>query len=111
LAALAVPLGVAVAAGPYDGKWSGTAIASTGGPACTATLNIEIKDSRLKGTELLGGRSNIAVSGRVKADGSFVSSGGGFVGTFSGHSFTGTFKETASADCHSWHVTMERATP
>ena len=109
LAALAVPLGAAVAAGPYDGKWSGTAVAASGGSACTATLNVEIKDNRLKGTELLSGRSSIALSGRVAADGSFVSSGGGFTGKFAGSSFTGTFRETANADCRSWRVKMARA--
>jgi hypothetical protein len=111
LVALAAPLSIAAAAGPYDGKWSGTAVASAGGPSCSATLNTEIKDNRLKGTELLGGRSSIALSGRVAADGSFVSSGGGFTGKFSGNSFTGTFRETATADCRGWRVTMERAKP
>jgi hypothetical protein len=111
LAALAAPLGVAVAAGPYDGKWSGTAVASAGGPACSATLNVEIKDNSLKGTELFAGRSSIPLGGRVAADGSYVSSGGGFTGKFSGNSFTGTFREAANADCRGWRVTMERAGP
>ena len=111
LAALAVPLGVAVAAGPYDGKWSGTAVAASGGPSCSAKLDVEIRNNNLKGTELLGGRSRIALAGLVAADGSFVSSGRGFTGKFSGSSFTGTFVETATADCHGWRVIMERAAP
>jgi len=112
LVALAAPLGVAMAAGPYDGKWSGDAIAGSGGRGgCTARLNVEIKDNVMKGSEVLGGRSTIALGGRVAADGSFVSSGGGFTGKFSGNSFTGTFKETTSSDCRGWRVTMERAGP
>lgn len=110
---LVLGAGIAQAAGPYDGKWSGTAVANTAGGsnrgACSATLTADVKDNRLRGTELFAGRSTIPFDGTIAADGSFKSSGGGIFGKFSAKSFEGAFTEKPNADCRNWHATMERA--
>ena len=102
----------ALAAGPFDGNWTGAANGSTSGGflqgACVATLTATIKDNRLTGTETQG-RSIIPLSGTVAPDGSFKSSGGGFIGKFSGASFEGSFVSQPNSSCRNWRVTMSRA--
>ena len=102
----------AQAAGPFDGNWTGSANGSTSGGfaqgSCVATLTATIKDNRLTGTEIQG-RSTIKLSGSIASDGSFKSSGGGFIGKFSGASFEGSFVSQPNSSCRNWHVTMSRA--
>lgn len=102
----------AQAAGPYDGNWTGAANGTTSGGflqgACVATLTATIKDSRLTGTEVQG-RSTIPLRGTIAPDGSFKSSGGGFIGKFTATSFEGEFVNQPNSSCRNWHATMSRA--
>jgi hypothetical protein len=111
IAAMIISGASALAAGPYDGSWSGSAVGTTSGGfnqgSCAATMAVDVKDNQLRGN-IVNGRSQQPFNGTIGPDGRFKSNGGGVEGTFSGRSFTGRFSDQPNSNCRSWRVTMER---
>ena len=97
--------GVAGAAGPYDGKWTGGAEPSGG--KCKATaMTVEIANGQATGTtdRSIGGSG---VTGTVAPDGSFDGHVGNahLVGKFAGDAFEGNY---GSPECGVRHVKLSR---
>jgi hypothetical protein len=106
LAVAVLACGVAGAAGPYDGKWTGGAEPS--GAKCKATaITIEITNGQATGTteRAVGGSG---VTGAVAQDGSFDGRVGSahLVGKFSGDAFDGSY---GSPECGARHVKLSRS--
>lgn len=92
-------LGVAHAAGPFDGQWKGGSAAgggTTGGTRCPATTaTVTIADGKITGTYSFL-KYTLHITGTVKPDGSATGhwSSNPFTGKFSGTHFEGTYSST-----------------
>ncbi|HUE18919.1 MAG TPA: hypothetical protein VMQ63_04025 [Stellaceae bacterium] len=97
VAAIAVllPLGVAFAAGPYDGTWTGP-LKGSGTHCPPGAITLRVADGRIAGNIQLS-NGTVRLAGSVATDGSatasynYVSNGtsGTVNGKFSGSQFTG----------------------
>jgi hypothetical protein len=106
--AVLLPLGMAFAAGPYDGTWTGP-VNGSGTHCPPGAITMRIADGRITGNIRLS-NGTVRLDGTVAADGSatasynYVSNGtsGTVSGKFSGGQFTGTFDskyQAANASC------------
>ena len=107
--------GLAFAAGPFDGNWTGEANGlmsatgrGSGSGLCSGSATATVKDNVLTGSMQLG-RSNPGFGGKIATDGSFTGHVGQFpaTGKFSGNAFNGNFNSTAN--CAEWRITMNRS--
>jgi hypothetical protein len=105
----------ALAAGPFDGNWTGEANGmmsptgrGSGSGLCSGSATAAVKDNVLTGSMQLG-RSNPGFGGKIAADGSFTGHVGQFpaTGKFNGSTFSGNFNSTAN--CAEWRITMNRS--
>lgn len=94
-------LGVAQAAGPFDGQWKGGSAGgggTSGGIRCPpTTATVTIKDGKVAGTYSFS-KYTYDIVGTVKPDGSASGKWAAypFTGTFSGTDFKGTY---SSREC------------
>ncbi len=102
---------MALAAGPFDGHWTGGAPgqAKSNSDKCTTSLDVTVTvaDGLVSGNA--HGLADHPISGKVAADGSFTGtlSGGAFTGTFTADSFTGSF-HTGYQGCMIRSVNLHR---
>lgn len=93
--AILLPLGVAFAAGPYEGTWTGQ-LKGSGTHCPPGAITLRVADGRIAGNIQLS-NGTVRLAGSVAADGSatasynYVSNGtsGTVSGKFSGSQFTG----------------------
>lgn len=103
-----VAAGVAFAAGPFDGTWSGDAIGS--GPsarACSGPIKATVENGALHGEMAIGKFKPFAFGGTVGADGSFKSPAGRITGQFTSNAFTGSMT-VPNGYCNPYKLTMSR---
>jgi hypothetical protein len=104
--------GIARAAGPYDGNWTGEASGATalGGRAgaCTAPVTATVDNNILKGSLNWGRFTPTPFSGTIALDGSFKSQNGGITGKFAGNSFQGGFS-VPGGSCNPYRLTLTRS--
>ena len=98
-------LGDVLAAGPYDGQWTGTAT-SVGGQCTPADVAMVVEGKIVTGKAKLELEA-LGINGTVSEDGSFGATIGflHLTGKFAATEFEGTFK---SVDCV-WKMVLKRA--
>ena len=100
--------GVAFAAGPYDGNWSGEAAGSgSSARTCTGPMTGTVENNVFHGEITVGKFKPIAVGGSVGADGSFKSPAGRITGQFTANSFIGSMT-VPNGYCNPYKLTMSR---
>ncbi len=99
-------IGIASAAGSFDGNWSGE-IAGTTGPVrtCTGAIKGAVQDNGLHAQITWGKFKPSDVGGNVAPDGTFTSVAGRITGKFEGNSFTGSFS-VPNGSCNPYKIAM-----
>lgn len=91
--AVAIPLGAATAAGPFDGQYTGGSPGTGGRFGCPATIaTISIVDGKIAG-KYTSATSTFPISGSVAPDGAVTGkwAGNPFTGKFTGGHFAGEY--------------------
>jgi hypothetical protein len=110
--ALAFSIPAALAAGPFDGQWTGGSpgFAKSLSDKCSHSLDITVTvaDGVVSG-QAVGGVGTYSISGKVGPDGSFTGTlaGAALTGNFSGNTFDGSF-HTGAQPCLVRSVNLHR---
>jgi len=82
-------VGIAFAAGPFDGEWKGSSRPKKG--CATEEMALKITDGAVSGERVIGGGSPGKIGGRVTPDGTLKGNHGRLTGEFSGDKATVVF--------------------